>query len=184
MKDISPNAWWFTHKTGFSDKTLAVVADPEVDKPQTGWLVSENSHVPAYEYPLESCLRLVREGIWIEMTEAEITRRLARLNDKVPRNPPTTYLAWHAWAEKQYRAGRRQKKCPGCGLWLFPQESRAHVCPARRKSPQRPNSSAAQAPGRPGRRKAHSMPMTDKGWRRALTERINRRLAALKRMKD
>ena len=36
--------------------------------------------------------------------------------------PPELYLKWHAWAEVQYRAGLRQRRCPHCGLWRFPQE--------------------------------------------------------------
>jgi len=42
--------------------------------------------------------------------------------------PPTEYLAWHEWAEAQVKAGRKQKQCPGCKLWLFPQEKRVHKC--------------------------------------------------------
>ena len=32
------------------------------------------------------------------------------------------YLAWHAWADVQYKAGIRQKQCRRCGLWRTPQE--------------------------------------------------------------
>ena len=32
------------------------------------------------------------------------------------------YIAWHSWAERRYRAGDRQRQCPDCGLWLFPEE--------------------------------------------------------------
>lgn len=35
---------------------------------------------------------------------------------------PDGYLAWHAWAAVQHRAGLRQRQCPGCGKWRFPQE--------------------------------------------------------------
>jgi hypothetical protein len=36
--------------------------------------------------------------------------------------PPKGYLEWHEWAKVQDKAGLRQKKCQGCGLWQFPQE--------------------------------------------------------------
>lgn len=36
--------------------------------------------------------------------------------------PPEGYLAWHAWAEAQHKAGLRQVECPNCGLWRYPQE--------------------------------------------------------------
>lgn len=36
--------------------------------------------------------------------------------------PPDGYLAWHEWAEVQYKAGIRQKQCGKCGLWKTPQE--------------------------------------------------------------
>lgn len=36
--------------------------------------------------------------------------------------PPEGYLEWHEWAEVQHRAGLRQRSCPDCGLWRYPQE--------------------------------------------------------------
>lgn len=36
---------------------------------------------------------------------------------------PAGYLAWHYWAGRMYRAGHRQRRCPGCGLlaiWVGP----------------------------------------------------------------
>ena len=35
---------------------------------------------------------------------------------------PEGYLAWHEWAEVQYKAGLRQKECGRCGKWKYPQE--------------------------------------------------------------
>lgn len=35
---------------------------------------------------------------------------------------PEGYLAWHAWAEVQHKAGLKQTKCGKCGSWQFPQE--------------------------------------------------------------
>jgi len=35
---------------------------------------------------------------------------------------PEGYLAWHDWADVQYKAGLRQKECGRCGKWRFPQE--------------------------------------------------------------
>lgn len=32
---------------------------------------------------------------------------------------PTSYLGWHDWAARMTAAGRRQKRCPGCGLWAI-----------------------------------------------------------------
>lgn len=34
---------------------------------------------------------------------------------------PEGYLAWHEWAEVQWKAGLRQKECGRCGRWHFPQ---------------------------------------------------------------
>lgn len=36
--------------------------------------------------------------------------------------PPKGYLPWHHWAEVQQKAGLRQRQCPVCNLWRFPQE--------------------------------------------------------------
>ena len=36
--------------------------------------------------------------------------------------PPDGYCDWHAWAETQYKAGLRQKRCGICSLLGFPQE--------------------------------------------------------------
>ncbi len=45
--------------------------------------------------------------------------------------PPEGYLQWHAWAKVQQKAGLRQKKCPRCGLYRYPQEPcrKDGVCP-------------------------------------------------------
>lgn len=43
--------------------------------------------------------------------------------DYKPGDPaPDGYVQWHEWAEVQYKSGLRQKACPTCGLWRFPQE--------------------------------------------------------------
>jgi hypothetical protein len=36
--------------------------------------------------------------------------------------PPDGYLAWHEWARVQHGAGLRQKLCPLCVKWNYPQE--------------------------------------------------------------
>lgn len=36
--------------------------------------------------------------------------------------PNEDYLAWHEWAEVQYRAGIKQVECGRCGRWKTPQE--------------------------------------------------------------
>jgi hypothetical protein len=36
--------------------------------------------------------------------------------------PPDGYLQRQEWARHQRRAGLRQRKCPRCGRWRFPQE--------------------------------------------------------------
>jgi chemotaxis protein histidine kinase CheA len=41
--------------------------------------------------------------------------------------PPEGYLAWHEWARYQHRAGLRQRRCPVCCLWKFPQEKCNHT---------------------------------------------------------
>jgi len=41
--------------------------------------------------------------------------------------PPDGYLAWHEWAEVQYKAGIRQQACGRCGNWKTPQELSAVV---------------------------------------------------------
>ena len=35
---------------------------------------------------------------------------------------PEGYLAWHEWADKQHKAGLRQKECGRCRRWKYPQE--------------------------------------------------------------
>jgi hypothetical protein len=43
--------------------------------------------------------------------------------DFKPGDPaPTGYIAWHEWAAAQHEGGLRQRRCPGCGRWRFPQE--------------------------------------------------------------
>ena len=36
--------------------------------------------------------------------------------------PPSSYCDWHDWADVQAKAGLKQKRCPVCCLWRFPQE--------------------------------------------------------------
>jgi len=36
--------------------------------------------------------------------------------------PPEGYLAWHEWAEVQWKAGIKQSQCGECGKWNTPQE--------------------------------------------------------------
>lgn len=36
---------------------------------------------------------------------------------------PSGYVHWHEWAEAQGKAGLKQRQCPRCKLWRFPQES-------------------------------------------------------------
>lgn len=59
---------------------------------------------------------------------ARARRNRARaLSDYKKGDPaPTGYIAWHAWADVQHRAGLRQKQCARCLLWYFPQEAAAH----------------------------------------------------------
>ena len=35
---------------------------------------------------------------------------------------PDGYIDWDEWTDVQLKGGLRQRKCPGCGLWRFPQE--------------------------------------------------------------
>jgi hypothetical protein len=58
------------------------------------------------------------------MTEAQIGEFLVMFtsNFKAGDPSPEGYLAWHAWADVQYKAGLRQAQCPTCGKWRFPQE--------------------------------------------------------------
>ena len=44
---------------------------------------------------------------------------------------PSGYLEWHEWARVQHRAGLRQRRCPKCLLWHWPQEE-PHVCVGER----------------------------------------------------
>lgn len=39
---------------------------------------------------------------------------------------PEGYLAFHAWADAQVRAGLKQIRCPTCSRWVFPQEKCDH----------------------------------------------------------
>ncbi|EKE01500.1 MAG: hypothetical protein ACD_21C00115G0001 [uncultured bacterium] len=41
--------------------------------------------------------------------------------------PKDGYLAWHEWAEVQYRAGIKQKRCKKCGKRITPQEVNGHM---------------------------------------------------------
>lgn len=43
---------------------------------------------------------------------------------------PEGYINWHEWAAVQHTAGLRQKKCPACLRWKYPQEMHdvADVC--------------------------------------------------------
>lgn len=36
--------------------------------------------------------------------------------------PPEGYIEWHEWASVQHKAGLRQRCCPDCGKWRYPQE--------------------------------------------------------------
>lgn len=45
---------------------------------------------------------------------------------EVGSSPPSGCVAWHLWAEDQHKGGLRQKQCPVCGLWKFPQEACQH----------------------------------------------------------
>jgi hypothetical protein len=47
--------------------------------------------------------------------------------------PPSGYLERAEWARVQLRAGLRQKRCPSCGLWRFPQEKCCRRRNVRRK---------------------------------------------------
>lgn len=52
---------------------------------------------------------------------------LEGFDEPKPGDPaPSGYAHWHAWAEVQTKAGIHQRQCPGCGLWLFPQEFKSH----------------------------------------------------------
>jgi hypothetical protein len=42
-------------------------------------------------------------------------------------SPPSGYMAWHRWAEVQYKSGLRQERCGMCGLFKFPQELSKNV---------------------------------------------------------
>ena len=33
-----------------------------------------------------------------------------------------SYVAWHAWADKQIKQGKKQIRCKKCGLWFFEEE--------------------------------------------------------------
>ena len=35
---------------------------------------------------------------------------------------PSGYLESHEWARAQHKAGIRQRQCPKCNLWRYPQE--------------------------------------------------------------
>ena len=39
---------------------------------------------------------------------------------------PEGYLQWHEWASVQHKAGLRQRWCPVCGKWFYPQEDCGH----------------------------------------------------------
>jgi len=43
--------------------------------------------------------------------------------------PPSGYMAKWEWAMAQMKAGLKQRKCRGCGKYLFPQERHTHTTP-------------------------------------------------------
>ena len=45
-----------------------------------------------------------------------------------PRPKNESYTDWLDWAEAQHRGKLRQRQCPNCSHWLFPQEFEDHVC--------------------------------------------------------
>ena len=45
---------------------------------------------------------------------------------RVGSQPPSGYIAWHEWAAAQAKGGLKQKRCPVCLLWKFPQEKCEH----------------------------------------------------------
>ncbi len=49
--------------------------------------------------------------------------------------PPTGYLEWHEWAGVQHKGGLRQKTCPRCSKWRFPQEAclKQGICPQQNR---------------------------------------------------
>jgi len=39
------------------------------------------------------------------------------------------YVKWHSWAKELYSKGHRQKQCPDCKYWFFPQEwKKENIC--------------------------------------------------------
>lgn len=42
--------------------------------------------------------------------------------------PPGGYVERQEWASVQAKAGLRQRECPNCPKWLFPQETKTHNC--------------------------------------------------------
>lgn len=50
------------------------------------------------------------------------TKFSTREHYEVGSPPPSGYVAWHLWAEDQHKGGLRQKQCPNCKLWKFPQD--------------------------------------------------------------
>lgn len=51
-----------------------------------------------------------------------MTRAKAEPRWKPGSMPPTGYIAWHAWAEAQHKAGLRQVRCGRCVRYKYPQE--------------------------------------------------------------
>lgn len=65
-------------------------------------------------------------GVRSESGGREVRRRTLWL-DVVPAfkpgdQPPTGYIERDEWASVQLKAGLRQKRCPVCRLYKFPQE--------------------------------------------------------------
>lgn len=50
-----------------------------------------------------------------------------------PRKEPLGYIAWHAKAERQHKAGVKQTLCETCGRWVFPDERCERFQPAGAK---------------------------------------------------
>lgn len=57
------------------------------------------------------------------MSDSSTSPRVAAAKEKCPLHgdPQLPYLAWHEDAERRSTRGERQRRCPTCKLWIWPE---------------------------------------------------------------
>ena len=56
------------------------------------------------------------------ITPTDANNVLAEVPCKKHKPKQLSYLAWHDWADKMTRQGKKQTQCTKCGRWYFKSE--------------------------------------------------------------